>query len=158
MRNRGFTLIELMIVVAIISILATLALPSYQDRVIKAQVGEGLLLAEVAKHAMADYYAKYGKLPKNNASAGLPAAQKIVGNFVSAIAVTDGVINITLGNRANKHAVGKVLTLRPAIVADAKIVPIAWVCGYASVPNGMAVAGKNITSLPEYHLPLDCLN
>ena len=158
MRNPGFTLIELMVVVAIISILATLALPSYQDRVIKAQVGEGIALAEVVKLAMANYYAKYGKLPKNNASAGLPAAQKIVGNFVSAIAITDGVINITLGNRANKHAVGKVLTLRPAIVADAQIVPIAWVCGYASVPNGMAVAGKNSTSLPEYHLPLDCLN
>jgi len=158
MRNSGFTLIELMIVVAIISILATLALPSYQDRVIKAQVGEGLVLAEVVKQAMADYYRKYGRLPKDNASAGLPAAQKIVGNFVSAVAVVDGTINITLGNRANKHAVGKVLTLRPAIVADAKIVPIAWVCGYASIPNGMAVAGKNITTLPEYHLPLDCLN
>jgi type IV pilus assembly protein PilA len=158
MRNPGFTLIELMIVVAIMSILATLALPSYQDRVIKAQVGEGLVLAEVVKHAMADYYAKYGKLPKDNANAGLPAAQKIIGNYVSSIAVADGAINITLGNRANKHAVGKVLTLRPAIVADAKVVPIAWVCGFASVPNGMVVVGKNITSLPEYHLPLDCLN
>jgi len=158
MRNLGFTLIELMIVVAIISILATLALPSYQDRVIKAQVGEGLVLAEVVKHAMAVYYVKYGKLPKDNASAGLPASQKIIGNFVSSIAVADGAINITLGNRADKHAVGKVLTLRPAVVADAKVVPIAWVCGFASVPNGMVVAGKNITSLPEYHLPLDCLN
>jgi type IV pilus assembly protein PilA len=158
MRNQGFTLIELMIVVAIISILATLALPSYQDRVIKAQVGEGLGLAEVVKHAAADYYAKYGKLPKDNASVGLPRAQKIVGNYVSAIGIEDGAINITLGNRVNKHASGKVVTLRPAIVPDAKIVPIAWVCGYASVPRGMVVAGKNVTTLPEYHLPLDCLN
>ena len=158
MQNRGFTLIELMLVVAIMSILATLALPSYQDRVIKAQVGEGLVLAEVVKHAVADYYAKYGRLPKENTSAGLPGAQKIIGNYVSAIEIADGVINITLGNRANKHAVGKVLTLRPAIVADAKIVPISWVCGYASVPNGMVAAGKNLTTLPEHHLPLDCLN
>ena len=158
MRVFGFTLIELMIVVAIVSILSTLALPSYQDRVIKAQVGEGLALAEVAKHAVADYYAKYGKLPKDNASAGLPPSEKIIGNFVSAIAIEGGAINITLGNRANKHAAGKVLTLRPAIVADAKIVPIAWVCGFATVPNGMVVVGKNTTSLPEYHLPLDCLN
>lgn len=158
MQRRGFTLIELMIVVAIISILATLALPSYQDRVIKAQVAEGLVLADVVKRAAADYYTKYGKLPKDNVSAGLPGAQKIIGNYVSAIGIADGAINITLGNRANKHAVGKVLTLRPAIVADAKIVPIAWVCGFASVPNGMVVIGKNVTTLPEYHLPLDCLN
>ncbi len=158
MRNLGFTLIELMVVVAIMSILATLALPSYQDRVIKAQVGEGLALADVVKLASADYYAKYGALPKDNTSAGLPAAQKMIGNYVSAIAIDNGAINITLGNRANKHAAGKVLTLRPAIVADAKIVPIAWVCGYASVPQGMVVAGKNATTLPEYHLPLDCLN
>ena len=158
MQNRGFTLIELMIVVAIISILATLALPSYQDRVIKAQVGEGLALADVVKHTVADYYAKYGKLPKDNARAGLPGAQKIIGNYVSAIGIVDGAINITLGNRANKHAVGKVLTLRPAIVAEANIVPISWVCGFASVPDGMVVSGKNLTTLPEYHLPLDCLN
>ena len=158
MRNLGFTLIELMIVVAIMSILATLALPSYQDRVIKAQVGEGIALAEVVKHASAEYYAKYSALPKDNASAGLPAAQKIIGNYVSAIAIENGAINITLGNRVNKHAAGKVLTLRPAIVADAKIVPIAWVCGYASVPQGMDVKGKNITTVLEYHLPLDCLN
>ena len=130
MRNPGFTLIELMVVVAIISILATLALPSYQDRVIKVQVSEGLALADVAKFASADYYAKHGKLPKNNASAGLPSSNKIIGNFVSDIAIENGSINITLGNRANKHALGKIVSLRPAIVEDAKIVPIAWVCGH----------------------------
>ena len=158
MHSRGFTLIELMVVVAIMSILATLALPSYQDRVIKAQVGEGLVLADVVKHAAAEYYKKYGKLPKDNDSAGLPGAPKIIGNYVSAIGIADGAINITLGNRANKHAIGKVLSLRPAIVADAKIVPIAWVCGFASAPNSMVVIGKNLTTLPGYHLPLDCLN
>ena len=157
MRNPGFTLIELMVVVAIISILATLALPSYQDRVIKVQVSEGIALADVVKFASADYYAKHGKLPKNNASAGLPSSNKIIGNFVSDIAIENGSINITLGNRANKHALGKIVSLRPAIVEDAKIVPIAWVCGHASVPQGMVVTGENVTTLPEYHLPLDCL-
>jgi type IV pilus assembly protein PilA len=158
MRQRGFTLIELMIVVTIISILATIAVPSYQDRVIKAHVAEGISMAEVVKRAESDYYAKHGKLPKDNASAGLPEPQKFIGNFVTAISIVDGAINITFGNRANKNAVGKLVSLRPAIVADAKIVPISWVCGNASVPTGMVVAGMNATSLPSHHLPLDCLN
>lgn len=158
MRQLGFTLIELMIVVAIISILSTIAIPSYQDRIIKAHVAEGILLAEVVKRAESDYYAKYGKLPKDNASAGLPVPQKFIGNFVTEIAIADGAINITFGNRTNKNAVGKVVSLRPAIVADAKIVPISWVCGSASVPTGMVAAGTNATTFPSHHLPLDCLN
>ncbi|CAN5492416.1 pilin [soil metagenome] len=158
MRQPGFTLIELMIVVAIISILATIAVPSFQDRVIKAQVSEGLALAEVVKRAESDYYAKHGKLPKDNASAGLPAPQKFIGNYVTEIAILDGAINITYGNRSNKNAAGKVISLRPAIVADARIVPIAWICANAGVPAGMTVLGINATSLPPHHLPLDCLN
>jgi type IV pilus assembly protein PilA len=158
MRQHGFTLIELMIVVAIIGILATIAVPSYQDRIIKTHVSEGILMAEVVKHAESDYYAKHGKLPKDNVTAGLPAPEKFIGNFVTSISIADGAINITFGNRTNKNAVGKVVSLRPAIVADAKIVPISWVCGNASVPTGMLVAGINATSFPPHHLPLDCLN
>jgi type IV pilus assembly protein PilA len=158
MRQQGFTLIELMVVVAIISILAMMAVPSYQDRIIKTHVTEGILMAEAIKHVEAEYYTKHGKLPKDNASAGLPSPQKFIGNFVTSISISDGAINITFGNRANKNAAGKVVTLRPAIVADAKIVPISWVCGNAGVPAGMVVAGKNSTTLPPHHLPLDCLN
>jgi type IV pilus assembly protein PilA len=156
-KRLGFTLIELMIVVAIIGILASLSVPSYQDRIIrKTQVEEALRLSEIAKDAVSDYYAKRGTLPKNNATAGLPESNKIIGNYVSAVEIDNGAINIILGNRVNRNVAGKVLTIRPAIVDGTPIVPIAWVCGNATPPNGMTVVGENATTLASYHLPCDC--
>lgn len=154
--SRGFTLIELMIVVAIISILATVALPSYQDRVIQAQVQDALHLAEVATKSVAESYAQRGNLPPNNSAAGLPAPEKFIGNHVESLTVEQGAIHIKLGKRANKNAAGKVITLRPAVVAGERKVPVAWVCGNASAPEGMKVSGENRTSLPSFHLPIDC--
>jgi type IV pilus assembly protein PilA len=158
MRNdsQGFTLIELLIVIAILTVLSTMALPSYQDRVIRAQAAQAMAVAEVAKKEVEEYYKAKKALPRNNAQAGLPAPEKMVGNYVTSVAVSDGVINITLGNRVNKNAAGKIVTMRPAIVADASIVPIAWVCGYASVPKGMTVKGKNESTIPPRQLPIDC--
>lgn len=155
--NKGFTLIELLIVIAIMGILATMALPSYQDRVIRVQVTEALALADIAQKGVEDYYKAKKRLPENNSQAGLPAPEKIVGNFVKKVEVSNGAVNVTLGNRVNKHIEGKVLTMMPAVVADAPIVPIAWVCGNASVPAGMTVKGKNnITDLLPRHLPVNC--
>jgi len=155
--SRGFTLIELMIVVAIIGIMATFALPSYQERIIKTQIQEGLEIAAPVKAAEAQYYAKYKRLPADNASLGLPAPDKFVGNYVRRVEVENGAIHITFGNRINRNASGKKLTLRPAIVEDAPIVPIAWVCAKAKVPEGMNALGGNATDLPDHLLPLDCL-
>jgi type IV pilus assembly protein PilA len=155
--HKGFTLIELMIVIAIIGIMATYALPSWQERIIKAQIREGLEMVAPIKKAEADYYEKYGRLPADNASAGLPAPEKFVGNYVRRVAVENGAIHITFGNRVNRNANGKTLTLRPAIVTDAPIVPIAWVCAKAKVPDGMSAQGGNATDLPDHFLPLDCL-
>jgi len=155
-RLEGFTLIELMIVVAIIGILASLAMPTYQDRVIRAQVSEGIALSDFVRQSIGAYYSRNKRMPKNNAAAGLPDAAKIVGNYVSEIVVQDGVISITFGNRSNRNLSGKKIALRPAIVDGAPMVPIAWVCGNASVPDKMKVIGENGTTLPGPHLPIDC--
>ena len=154
--HSGFTLIELMIVVAIISILATVALPSYQDRVIQAQTQDAIQVADIALKSVSEQYARHGTLPANNAAAGLPPADRFIGNHIESLTVDHGAIHITLGKRANKNAAGKVISMRPAVVSGERKVPVAWVCGNASAPTGMKVSGENRTSLPSYHLPLDC--
>ena len=150
----GFTLIELMIVISIIGILATMALPSFQDRIIRTQVEEGFNLAKMTKEGVVDYYKRKNTFPEDNVAAGMPAPEKIVGNYVSSVKITGGVIDITLGNRINKNVSGKIITLRPAIVKDAPLVPIAWVVGYASVPKGMTVIGTNNSNVLPRHLPV----
>lgn len=154
--SSGFTLIELMIVIAILGIMATYALPSYQDRVIRAQVTEGLGLSEFVKESIQAYYARNRRMPKDNAAAGLPPADKIIGNYVTDLAVSDGAIVITYGNRSNRNLAGKKVTLRPAVVEGYPAVPIAWVCGAAGAPDKMRVLGQNDTNLPGPHLPIDC--
>lgn len=154
--QEGFTLIELLIVIAIMVIISTMALPSYQDRVIRAQVGQALAMAEVVKKDVQDYYRAKGNMPKSNSQTGLPPPNKFIGNFVTSIQVSDGAIDITLGNRVNKHAENKILTIRPAVVTEAPVVPISWVCGHASIPKGMTVTAKNGTTLAARMLPVEC--
>ncbi|MEN9372755.1 MAG: Fimbrial protein [Pseudomonadota bacterium] len=156
MYQKGFTLIEMMIVVAILGILSTLALPSYQDRIIKTQVLEGVALADFVKQGVAAYYTRNQKMPDNNDDAGLPPPDKIIGNFVTRVAMEQGTITITYGNRSNGFLAGKKLTLRPAVVEGYATVPIAWVCGMAGAPDKMKIAGNNQTTIPLAHLPLDC--
>jgi type IV pilus assembly protein PilA len=152
----GFTLIELMIVIAIIGIMATYALPSYQDRVIRAQVSEGLGLAEFARQSVQAYYSKHRRMPKDNAAAGLPPADRIMGNYVTSLAVADGAIVMTFGNRSNRNITGKKLSLRPAVVEGYPSVPLSWVCGIAAAPGKMRVLGSDQTDLPAPLLPIDC--
>lgn len=154
--NNGFTLIEMMIVIAIIWILTTMAMPSFQDQMIRTQVKEAFNLAEIAKDGVEEYYKIRKIFPKDNEIAGLPSPDKIIGNFVTKVDISNGVINITLGNRVNKNVFGKIITIRPAIVKDAPIVPITWVYGYASVPDGMTVIGDNSTDILSRHLPVNC--
>jgi type IV pilus assembly protein PilA len=155
-RRRGFTLMEMLAVLAVIAILATIALPSYLEKIVRDQIRAALPLADIAKQPIASAWALERSFPADNAAAGLPAADKIVANHVSALAVQDGAIHITFGNRANKSLTGKILTLRPAVVEDAPIVPVAWVCGYAEGPDKMRVHGRNLTSIPEPLLPIEC--
>lgn len=155
-RVSGFTMVEMMATLAVIVILASIAVPSYLDKIVKAQVEAALPLADIAKRAVAAYWAASTDMPANNAAAALPVADKIVGNFVSAVTVADGAINITFGNRASKAIAGKVLTLRPAVVADTPVVPIAWVCGFAEAPGKMTLKGQNATNVELLYLPFDC--
>jgi type IV pilus assembly protein PilA len=152
----GFTLIEMMAVVAVIAILATLAIPSFQDRIVRAQIVEAVGIADIAKPQIAAAWAIAHAMPVDNAAAGLPSADKIVGNLVTSVVVDNGAIDITFGNRVNSSIRGKVLTLRPAVVADAPVVPIAWVCGHAGAVDKMTAMGTDRTDVPEHFLPLNC--
>lgn len=149
-------MLEVMAVLAVVAILATLAVPSYLEQIVREQIKGALPLADVAKGPVAAAWRDAQAFPADNAAAGLPPAGKIVGNHVSALAIKDGAITLTFGNRASTVIAGKTLTLRPAVIEDAPVVPMAWVCGYAEAPHPMTVIGENLTSVPPGLLPFDC--
>ena len=155
-RRDGFTLMEMMVVIAIIGILALIAAPGYLDQMIRKQIIDAVPLADIAKAPVAAAWAVAHTLPRDNAGAGLPAADKVVNNFISSVSVQDGAIHIVFGNSANSAIKGKILSIRPAVVEDAPIVPVAWVCGNAAAPGQMTVKGENRTGVPTGYLPLNC--
>ena len=95
-------------------------------------------------------------MPPDNASMGLPAPDKIVSNMVRAVTVQDGAIHISYGNRANGLLKDTTLTMRPAVVDDAPVVPVAWVCAGASAPDKMTLRGENKTTVAPAYLPANC--
>jgi type IV pilus assembly protein PilA len=155
-RRAGFTLVEMMVIFVIIAILALMAAPSFQDQIIRDQINKALPLADIAKTPNAAAWAMLQKFPPDNASAGLPPADKIVNDAISSVTVQDGSIHITFGNRANGVITGKILTLRAAVVEDAPVVPVTWVCGYAEAPDKMTLHGQNQTNIPASFLPFAC--
>ena len=121
--QKGFTLIELMIVVAIIGILAAVAIPAYQDYTVRSKVSEGLSLASGAKTSVTETVLSSGAFPGSNSAAGLAAATDITGNNVSGVAVgANGVITITY---TGDPIGGDTLTLTPSTTAGS----VKWACG-----------------------------
>jgi type IV pilus assembly protein PilA len=126
--QKGFTLIELMIVVAIIAILAAIAIPAYQDYTIRSQVSEGPVLADGAKTAVAEFFQNNGRFPPSNASAGLATPASIKGQYVSSITITanTGLITAAYGGAkaSQKIPVSSTLVLSPVTNAGS----IQWRC------------------------------
>ena len=155
--QKGFTLIELMIVVAIIGILAAIAIPAYQDYTIRAQVTEGLNLAADLKAGVAEQFAQTGAWPANNLALGLTAVKS--GKYVSGVTVTTGTIQITYSstapNIANSNLNGQILGLRPTISLNGDVI---WNCGYkAAIGGDPAVpAAANGTTVTAKYLPSTC--
>ncbi len=132
--QQGFTLIELMIVVAIIGILAAIAIPAYQDYTIRAQVSEGMNLAAAAKAAVSESYLNRGVWPKDRPAAGMsPNATDTAGKYVSGIAVVGGGIVVTFGYESHSNIGAKTLGLQPFLSPDDSVI---WKCGLSIDPAG----------------------
>ncbi|ENW2975026.1 pilin, partial [Neisseria gonorrhoeae] len=140
--QKGFTLIELMIVIAIVGILAAVALPAYQDYTARAQVSEAILLAEGQKSAVTEYYLNHGEWPKDNASAGVASASKIIGKYVKEVKVENGVVTAQMASTGvNKEIQGKRLSLW----AKRQDGSVKWFCGQPVKRDDVAADNDNVT-------------
>jgi type IV pilus assembly protein PilA len=162
--QKGFTLIELMIVVAIIGILAAIAIPAYQDYTIRSQVTEGMTLAGDLKASIAEYTAQVGEWPLSMTELGLGSGGTTkTGRYVMAVDVDTGTITIEYGKDANSAITGanRFLSFRPLVNVNQDIV---WVCGNADDPTGtsptpagsVVPSGADQTNIVDKYVPSSC--
>ncbi|HEZ4815857.1 TPA: pilin [Neisseria meningitidis] len=159
--QKGFTLIELMIVIAIVGILAAVALPAYQDYTARAQVSEAILLAEGQKSAVTEYYLNHGKWPGDNSDAGVASASDIKGKYVQSVTVANGVVTAQMASsNVNNEIKGKKLSLW----AKRQDGSVKWFCGQpvtrtAKATDDVAAAtanGNGNGKIDTKHLPSTC--
>jgi type IV pilus assembly protein PilA len=163
-RHAGFTLIELMIVVAIIGILAAIAIPAYQNYTVRAQVAEGINMSAFAKARISDAFLNDGEAPANRLAAGLTAnATDTSGKYVSSLDINNGVLVIQFGYEANAAINGLILRVIPYETAELGVV---WRCGSAPAPAGTSLLGTagggttasdaTLSTVPDHYLPASC--
>ncbi|HEZ7134273.1 TPA: pilin [Neisseria meningitidis] len=159
--QKGFTLIELMIVIAIVGILAAVALPAYQDYTARAQVSEAILLAEGQKSAVTEYYLNHGKWPGGNSDAGVAStATDIKGKYVQSVTVANGVITAQMASsNVNNEIKGKKLSLW----AKRQDGSVKWFCGQpvkrdatATATDDDVTADSGNEKIDTKHLPSTC--
>lgn len=158
MKQSGFTLIELMIVVTIIGILASVSFPAYGVYTRRAEVVDGLHLSSGVQKEIDEFYKDTHRFPQNNHQAGVAPADKLIGNFVQNIQVVEGAIHITFGFKAGEGLKDKILSIRPAYVPDSPTTPLSWLCGFDEPVPGMAAKGENKTNIANELLPNRCRN
>ncbi|HFC8190691.1 TPA: pilin [Neisseria meningitidis] len=154
--QKGFTLIELMIVIAIVGILAAVALPAYQDYTARAQVSEAILLAEGQKSAVTEYYLNHGEWPGDNSSAGVASSTDIKGKYVAGVKVEKGVITATM---ASSNVNNEIKDKKLSLWAKRQDGSVKWFCGQPVAranANGADAVKADTDKINTKHLPSTC--
>ncbi len=155
-KKSGFTLIEMLVVVAIIAIMATLSVPLYTNKIIAAQMSEAFGMLDEIKPGIKSYYRAYGNFPEDNTEVGLPKPEFLIGNYVKTITIEKGSIHILFGNKVHSDIKDKILSIRPQTVIGSPMSPISWACGNAEPPEGMSINSPNKTDIDLRYLPFNC--